>query len=228
MSSRSIDYQAMSDADLARAIAARDLLAVRIVTTRHNQRLFRTIWSVLRHRADVEDALQETYLRAFANIGSFEGRSSLSTWLTRIAIHCALERKRQEARLRHHLEEAQIASLAAFRERALSLDSFAQSPEGSLARSQLGEVLKLAIAELPEDYRLVLVLRELEGLSIEEVAAAMDIPAATVKTRAFRARKLLRGRLEAEFGSALAEALQFAGASCARITERVATAFAQS
>lgn len=217
-----------SDLDLARRVAARDVTAMRLVMSSNNQRLFRVIWSILRHVPDCEDALQETYLNAFAHISGFAGRSSLSTWLTRIAINCAIERKRENARRQRELQEAQVASLAEFRERAFGGEAFAHSPEGTLVHRELSETIEAAIARLPEDFRMVLVLRDIEGVSLAETAEILQIPIATVKTRAFRARRLLRADVESRFGAALAGALQFAGANCQRITQRVLHALALS
>ncbi len=218
----------ISDLDLAQRIGARDVAAMRLVMSRNNQRLFRVIWSILRHKPDCEDALQETYLNAFAKISTFAGRASLSTWLTRIAINCALERKRENARRAQELQQAHVASLAEFRERSFGHESGPQTEEGKLMQAEVSEVLKAAIARLPEDFRMVLVLRDVEGLALAEVADILQIPVATVKTRAFRARRLLRTELQTKFGAALAGALQFAGESCARMTERVLGALALS
>ncbi len=218
----------ISDLDLAQRIGARDVAAMRLVMSRNNQRLFRVIWSILRHKPDCEDALQETYLNAFAKISTFAGRASLSTWLTRIAINCALERKRENARRAQELQQAHVASLAEFRERSFGHESGPQTEEGKLMQAEVSEVLKAAIARLPEDFRMVLVLRDVEGLALAEVADILQIPVATVKTRAFRARRLLRTELQTKFGAALAGALQFAGENCARMTERVLGALALS
>ncbi len=89
-----LDYQSCDDLVLAELIAARDPAAVRLVTTRNNQRLFRAAWSILKDRPESEDVVQSAYLRAFAAIATFEGHSTLSTWLTRIAINEALGRRR--------------------------------------------------------------------------------------------------------------------------------------
>ena len=98
MTSVALDYETLTDIELARRIAQRDSPAGRIVTRRNNQRLYRTAWSVLKNRADAEDALQEGYLRAFVAIGRFAGASSLSTWLTRIVLNEALGRRRGDTK----------------------------------------------------------------------------------------------------------------------------------
>src|SRR5262245_32118492 len=106
MASVALDYESLTDLELARRIAQRDALAVRVVTRRNNQRLYRTAWSVLKNRADAEDAVQDGYLKAFAAIDNFAGASSLSTWLTRIVLNEALRRLRASHR-RHSQRRAQ-------------------------------------------------------------------------------------------------------------------------
>ena len=108
---RALGYPSVGDGELARLCAARDADAIRHVITSNNQRMFRTAWSILKQRAEAEDAVQAAYLSAFAKIGTFEGRSSLSTWLTRIVINEALGRRRSEERRRRNLEEEGIAVL---------------------------------------------------------------------------------------------------------------------
>ena len=106
-----VDYEALEDVQLAQLLAARDANAVRLVTTRNNQRLFRTAWSILKHRAEAEDAVQSAYLKAFAAIESFEGRSSLSTWLTRIVMNEALGRQRSAKRRRAQMDGTSVTVL---------------------------------------------------------------------------------------------------------------------
>jgi len=214
------DYSALEDAELARLIAARDPEAVRLVSQRNNQRLFRAAWSVLKDRAEAEDCVQSTYLRAFAAIDGFEGRSSLSTWLTRIAINEALGRLRSAQRRRTRLREDSVAMLDDYREK-LMRGSSSPSPDAAMARDQIRRLMEKAIAELPDPFRLVFVLREVEGLSVDEAADALDLLPATVKTRHLRARRRLQQALAPELADALAGAFPFAGADCAAITERV-------
>ena len=101
-----INRELLGDAELARLVARRDAAAVRLVTTRNNQRLFRGAWSILKNRHDAEDAVQAAYLKAFAAIREFEGRSSLSTWFTRIVINEALMGQRAAKGRRERLESA--------------------------------------------------------------------------------------------------------------------------
>jgi RNA polymerase sigma-70 factor (ECF subfamily) len=214
------DYRSLSDTELARLCAARDATAIRHVITSNNQRLFRTAWSILKHRAEAEEAVQAAYLSAFAKMGTFEGRSSLSTWLTRIVVNEALGRRRSEKRRRRNLEEEGIAVLDAYRETFMR-GSETESPDAAIAREQIRKLLEQAVGQLPDTFRTVFVLREIEGLSSEETAEALGVPPATVKTRLFRARRRLQEMLAPEMGTALSGTFPFAGADCAALTERV-------
>jgi RNA polymerase sigma-70 factor (ECF subfamily) len=219
------DYEALDDAVLAGLVAIRDSAAVRLVTTRNNQRLFRAAFAILGNRAEAEDAVQSAYLRAFAAIGSFEGRSSLSTWLTRIAINEALGRVRAAKRRRAHLDEASVTVLDDYREKLMQGSMSGTSPDKAQARAQLRQMMEEAIAALPEPFRLVFVLREIEGLGVDEVAETLGLLAATVKTRHLRARRRLQQALAPEVKDALNGTFPFAGADCEALTERVVKAF---
>lgn len=214
------DYRRTSDADLARLCVARDRHAIQHVITTNNQRLFRTAWSILKNHAEAEEAVQAAYLSAFANIAGFERRSALSTWLTRIVVNEALGRRRSEERRRRQLEQEGVAMLDTYRE-ALMRGSEAEAPDVSVAREQIRKLLEQAIAELPDSFRTVFVLREVEGLSVEETAAILDVPAATVKTRLFRGRQRLQQELAPELSTTLKGTFPFAGLDCAALTERV-------
>jgi RNA polymerase sigma-70 factor (ECF subfamily) len=218
-----LDYETLDVLALARRLGARDPLAVRLVTTRNNQRLFRTAWSILRSRADAEDAVQSAYLRAFAAIGEFEGRSSLSTWLTRIVINEALGRKRAAKRRLACLDGGSVTVLDEYREK-LMRGSTTSLPDGSLAREQIRRMLEEAIGKLPEPFRLVFVLREIEGLGVDETAETLGVAPATVKTRHFRARRRLQEELAPELKTALSGTFPFAGADCEAMTQRVVAA----
>jgi len=219
-----LDYAAIPDIELARCCASGDVGAVRHLVSANNQRLFRTAWSILRNRHEAEDVLQSSYAKALAAIGSFEGRSSLTTWLTRIAINEALARKRSQERRRKHLEAEGVQVLENYREQ-LAKGSAAPSPEAEAAREQLRSILERAIAGLPENFRTVFVLHEIEGVSVEEAAQALEIPTGTVKTRLMRARRKLQQALAPDVRSALTGTFPFAGADCARLTERVIAAY---
>lgn len=215
-----VDYSALGDAALARLCAARDREAICHVITANNQRLFRAAWSILKTRQDAEEAVQAAYLSAFASIGAFEGRSALSTWLTRIVVNEALGRRRAEQRRRRHFEQEGVAVLDQYRE-ALMRGSDAERPDVAVAREQIRKLLEEAVAELPETFRTVFVLREIEGMSSEDTAEVLGVPVATVKTRLFRGRRRLQQMLAPELANVFGGTFPFAGNDCAALTERV-------
>ena len=215
-----LDYASMGDGELARLCAGRDPAAVRHVLTANNQRLFRAAWSILKDRFEAEEAVQSAYVAAFSAMDRFEGRSSLSTWLTRIVINEALGRVRSERRRRVRLESDGVPVLETYREKLMA-GSENPAPDAAVAREQLRRLLEHAIAGLPDAFRTVFVLREIEGLSVEDTAEALGIPEATVKTRLLRARRKLQEALAPEVHGALNGTFPFAGADCAALTERV-------
>lgn len=222
------DYESFSDVDLAARIAARDAEAVRLVTQRNNRRLFRAAWSILKDRDEAEDAVQSAYLRGFGAIAGFAGKSSLTTWLTRIVINEALGRLRAARRKRAHLEDNGVVFLDDYREKLMNGSTGQSTPEASVARAQIRQMLEDAIARLPPAFRMVFILRDVEGLSVAEVAETLDIPPATVKTRHLRARRRLQDDLAPELKSALTGTFPFAGADCEKLTEEVVAAFCGS
>ncbi|MFZ2030253.1 MAG: RNA polymerase sigma factor [Vitreimonas sp.] len=218
------DYEGLSEFDLATRARAGDPQAVRLVTTRNNQRLYRAAWSVLRNRADAEEAVQDAYLKAFTS-GRFEGRSSLATWLTRIVVNEALSRKRADEARKRSLADADITQIDDYREKLMSVAL--RSPELQVLRAELAKAIEVAISRLPEEFRTVLVLRDIEDMSVEETAEALDILPATVKTRHLRARRRLRQEIDPDFRAVLAETLRFDGENCERMTARAVAALTQ-
>ena len=207
------------DIDLARRAARRDRNAVRAIIKSHNQRLFRLARAIVKRDEDAEDVLQEAYLRAFANLDSFRGDSSLSTWLSRITINEALTRLRKGRRLKQGgvaVENANDAQIIPFPGNAGEFD-----PERLLAQRELLRLVERAVDDMAETFRSVFVARVIEGLSVEETADVLDIQPTTVKTRLHRARKMIRERLEAEIGPVLVDAFPFAGKRCDRLTAAV-------
>ena len=221
------DHTTLSDLELASRIAARDVAAVRLVTARNNQRLYRTAWSILKDRSEAEEAVQDGYMKAFNAIKTFAGTSSLSTWLTRIVVNEALDRRRRAQRRSRMLNQELVVVLEEYREKLMA-GSASQSPEKALMRRQIAKLLEAAIARLPDTFRPVFVLREIEGLSVEDTAEALQIPEETVKTRLFRARRRLQKELDPELCGALSETFPFAGADCEAMTERVLTKFCRA
>ena len=215
-----LDWAALGDVEVARRCAARDPGAIRFVIAANNQRLFRAAWSILKNRAEAEEAVQAAYLSAFPRIGGFEGRSALSTWLTRIVINEALGRRRADERRRSQLEQQGVAVLDNYRE-ALMRGSDAELADVTVAREQIRKLLEQAVGELPETFRAVFVLREIEGLSSEETAEVLDVPVATVKTRLHRSRRRLQEMLAPDLRTMLSGTFPFAGIECAAMADKV-------
>ena len=170
-----------------------------------------------------EDAVQSAYLNAFAAMAGFDGRASLSTWLTRIMINEALRRARAAAARNAALDEASVTVIDDYREKLMRGSASAVAPDADLARAQLRSVLERAIALLPDEFRLIFILREAEELSINEVAELLDIPAATVKTRHLRAKRRLQQALGPEVKTALLGTFPFGGATCAALDDDLKT-----
>ena len=221
------NHTTLSDLELASRIAATDVAAVRLVTGRNNQRLYRTAWSILKDRSEAEEAVQDGYMKAFNAIKTFAGTSSLSTWLTRIVVNEALDRRRRAQKRSRMLNQESVLVLEEYREKLMA-GSDSHSPEKILMRRQIAKLLETAIARLPDTFRPVFVLREIEGLSVEDTAEALQIPEETVKTRLFRARRRLQKELDPELCGALSETFPFAGADCEAMTERVLTKFCRA
>lgn len=209
----------LSDAELARRIAARDARAFERLMRCHNRRLFRAARAILRSDQDAEDALQDAYLAAYRAIGDFRAGSKLSTWLTRIVINEAYARLRKAAR-------APVVSLEAPHDMSDDTPEPADrseraSPEDAAMQAEMRRLLERHIDALPEQFRTAFVLREVEELSVEEAAACLGVPEATVRSRTFRARALLRAALAREIDTATVDAFAFAGARCDRIVAGV-------
>ena len=207
-----------TDAELARRACGSDASAFETIMRRHNRLLYRTARSILRNDAEAEDAVQEGYLRAFQSLSMFRAESSLATWLTRIVINEALARLRKRKRQVDSTGDSNVINLEEHLDMACSES---QTPEMAAMRTQTRELLEQKIDELPSGFRTVFVMRAIEELSVEETAACLGIPEATVRTRFFRARHLLRKSLSSEVRFALRDTFAFDGERCDRIVQAV-------
>ncbi|TPL13154.1 MULTISPECIES: RNA polymerase sigma factor [unclassified Mesorhizobium] len=198
---------------VARALA-RDSDAFRKIMKLNNQRLYRLARGMVRNDGEAEDIVQEAYVRAFTNLGTYRGDASLSTWLSRIVINEALGRLRKGRRTVAMPEnpEAQIIRFPL---------NPSDDPERTMAQRQILGLVERATDSLPDAYRAVFVARVIEGLSIEETADLLGVRPETVKTRLHRARVLLRKALDDEIGPVLLDAFPFAGRRCERLTQAV-------
>lgn len=193
--------------------------AIRTLIRNNNQRLFRVARAVLRDDAEAEDVVQETYLRAFSRLESFEGRSAFSTWLTRIALNDALGRRRK----RRPMDDIETIEVSGMTAELIPFPGAAvpASPETETGRAEMKALLEEVVDQLPEPFRLVLVLRDVEDLSTEQTARELSIKPETVKTRLHRARKLLRAALVERLAPSFSEIFPFDGQRCVDMAERV-------
>lgn len=211
---------AMTDAELVRGIRNGQGACFEIVMRRYNQRLFRAARAIVRDDDEAEDVLQQAYVNAYLHLDQFEQRAQFSTWLTRIVIYEALGRARKAGRMQQ-LDDA--SGEDSIMDRVQSPD---RDPEEQLYRGELAALVERAVTNLPDTFRGVFMLREVEGLSTEETAECLGLNEATVKTRLHRARVLLRRELTAEVGPSASVAFQFKGHRCDRVVSAVAARLA--
>ena len=208
---------AAEDADLVARVRAGDTAVYEVLIRRHNQRLFRAARAILRDDDEAEDVVQQVWVSAYQNLGGFRGDAALSTWLTRIVVNEALGRRRRRQRGEH---------LAVIEEERHAMDT-APTPEDEAATGELGRMLEAHIDRLPDIYREVLVLRDVEEMTTAETAACLGVSEETVRVRLHRARREMQSSLSEAMGTSLPRAFRFAGARCDRITAHVMAAIAR-
>ena len=204
-------HAAPKETELIPRILAGDMRALETLMRFHNRTLYRTARAILRDDAEAEDAVQEAYIQAYRALRTFRGESKLSTWLVRITANEALMRRRRNARAAMVPSDVEPDSLA----------SDEAGPEVGAERGEARRLLEAGIDALPDRFRAVFMLRAVEELTVEETAAALGIADATVRTRYFRARGLLREWLAHDFDTTRRDAFAFAGARCDRIVRHV-------
>lgn len=215
------DHDTLDDDGLVRLARKGDEQAVRVLVQRHNQLLFRLARSVVRDPHEAEDVVQAAYVRAFTNLDGFRGEARLSTWLSRIVLNESYDRVRRR-KTKADVSEIDTASARGGGDLIMFPTSpVPSSPEAELGRDQVREILEQATDALPEIFRTVFVMRDIEGLSIEETAALLSIKPGTVKTRLHRARRMMRRSIEDRLSPAFSELFPFGGARCARMADRV-------
>ena len=200
----------LSDEQVVQRVRAGESDLFEIIMRRYNQRLFRVIHGILKDENESEQVMQEAYVRAYQHLHQFEGRAKFSTWLTKIAVYEAYARLKVRQRTsgsNTHMEE-----LMATRDR---------SPEERTLDAEMRALLELLVDSLPADYRSVLLMRDVEGMSTAETADCLNISEENVKVRLFRARAILRRQLLEYVGGASPNAFQFLGQRCDQIVKNV-------
>jgi len=186
-----------------------------VIMRRYNQRLYRVARAILRDDAEAEDVMQDAYVRAYQHLDQFAGRALFSTWLTRIAVHEALRRMRSRHR------NQQLEDTVEDGELRMNVAETSPDPEQNASRAELGHLLEEAVLGLPEQYRVVVMLRDIEELSTTETAAALDLTEPNVKVRLHRGRAMARGWLFARVGTKAKNAFPFMGVRCDRVVRKV-------
>jgi RNA polymerase sigma-70 factor (ECF subfamily) len=209
---------ANDELEVIRRIVAGDRSAFELVIRRHNRRLYRLARATLRNDAEAEDALQEAYLSAYRSIRQFRGDAALFTWLSRLVLNECYGRLRREARRQNVIPMVEPSTSVDI-DAMISHDS--DSPDKAAARAEMRALLERKLDELPAAFRIVFVLRSVEEMSVEETAQCLDIPEATVRSRHFRAKSLLRESLAHDVDLAERDVFEFGGAHCDRIVARV-------
>lgn len=204
---------ALPDEEVVRRVRAGETWLYEVLMRRHNAKVYRAVRSVLRNEAEVEDAMQQAYLAAFARIDQFAGASRFSTWLVSVALNEA----RSRARRADHPLELEVVDGAAYDPTTPSTPD----PEHEASMHELVTLAERAIDRLPSMYRTVFVLREVEGLDTAETAAAVGVSEDVVKTRLRRARGLLRAALATDLGRAAQAAFPFHAPRCDRVVAGV-------
>lgn len=210
----------LEDAALVERASQRDGAAFWLIMKRHNQRLYRVVRGVLLDETEAEDVIQETYIHAFEHLSEFRGEARLSTWLTRIALNQALGRLRRRHPLvgMEAIEAIHMADASAI---GASLRADYPDPEAATEIAQSRRLLEHAVSSLPEPFRMVFVMRDIEEMSTEETALHLGLRPQTVKTRLYRARRLLRQALQDKLVTAFGDTFLFAGERCDRVTQSV-------
>jgi RNA polymerase sigma-70 factor, ECF subfamily len=205
----------LSDEEAVSRILEGETALFETIMRRYNQRLYRVTRAILRNDSEAEDVIQDGYVRAYEHLDQFAGKAAFPTWLTRIAIHEALARRRRSRRV-EELEAVQKKE-----DFVSTLESSTPDPEAQTAQSQARQFLEAAIEALPDDYRTVVVLRDVEEMNVAETAASLEVSEAVVKTRLHRAHAMLRKELYARAQGRVADLYPFLGERCDRIVKAV-------
>ena len=210
----------LSDPEIVRRVRAGEPALFEILMRRHNEQIYRAVRAVVKEEDDVEDVMQQAYISAFTHLDQFEERAQFSTWLTRIALNEAFRRRRK---MRLSLSREELSSDAdADHGRLMDAIASAQpDPEQQAYTRELSRAIEEAIDALPETYRLVFMLRDIEGLTTGETGAGLGLGEEAVKTRLHRARRLVRRAVTIRIGEAAEMAFQFHAPRCDRVVTSV-------
>jgi RNA polymerase sigma-70 factor (ECF subfamily) len=192
----------VSDLSLVRRVQRGDKGAFDVLVLKYQHKLVKLVMRYVRNPAEAEDIAQEAFIKAYRALPQFRGDSAFYTWLYRIAINTAKNAvvSRDRSPIEYNIDRND-ATEESYDMQGRMKDS--ETPEGLVLTDEIRTTVNAAIDALPEDLRMAIVLRELEGLSYEEIAAAMDCPVGTVRSRIFRAREAIDRRLREVFEGGL-------------------------
>ena len=185
------------DAGLVERAQKGDVEAFEGLVHRHQRRIYRVLLGITGNAADADDLTQNAFLKAYLNLAGFEGSARFSTWLTRIAINEGLQRLRQRGHKMESLDDPGPGGEEDFRPR--QVEAWGDNPEQAYSKSEIKEILEREIVKLPANYRIVVLMRDLEDVSTADNAEALGLTEAAVKTRLLRGRLMLREALAPVF-----------------------------
>lgn len=203
-----------SDIEIVERVLAGDVPVFETIMRRYNQRLYRVARSIIGQDDEAEDIVQETYVNAFEHLRQYKGHAAFATWLTRIAVHAALARRKQRERL-------DIVDLTDPEHMPMISSANMDDGQHEASNRELGRILTVAVDGLPEELRMVFVLRIIQGMDTNETAECLGLTTANVKTRLHRARTLLQERIDERIGVSIRHLYQFGGERCDRIVYNV-------
>lgn len=207
----------LTDSEIVKRVRSGERALFEVLMRRHNQRVYRAARAVVKDEMEVEDVMQQAYINAYTHLHQFEDRAQFSTWLTRIALNEAFGRRKQ-------IRIAETRTADADRDRREVMDTITSphpDPEHQAYAQELHRVLEEAVDGLPETYRVVFMLRDIEGLSTSETGQGLGIGDEAVKTRLHRARAMVRRAVSARIGGGAGLAFQFQAPRCDRVVHAV-------
>ena len=205
----------LSDEEVVQRVLAGDIALYEVVMRRYNTRLYRVARAILKSDVEAEDVMQDAYVRAYEHLGQFAGRAKFSTWLTRIAVHEALARVHKAKRFDDwdDMNENEQDKIGRTPSRS--------NPESETASIEMSRILEQAIESLPDRYRAVVMMRDVEEMTIAETAECLTLTEENVKVRLHRAHGMLRKELYANAGISTADAFPFHAPRCDRVVANV-------
>jgi RNA polymerase sigma-70 factor (ECF subfamily) len=211
---------ALSDEEVVERVLAGDTALYEVVMRRYNTRLYRVARSILKNDGEAEDVMQDAYVKAFQHLSQFARRARFSTWLTRIAVHEAIARVQKARRFDDwdNMNENQQNEIGATPLRS--------NPESETASVEMSKILEQAIEKLPDGYRAIVMMRDVEDMTTAEAAECLSLSEENVKIRLHRAHGMLRKELYANARISAADAFPFHAPRCDRVVANVFTRLA--